>query len=82
METVVSARQLRKQKRANQTDKWGMSKALSRRQRRALRRNVVARSYKTAKGSIVVLEIGGVLEKDNIGSATQRLYGGGSMKSR
>lgn len=76
----LSIRQRRKMERANKRDKNGFSMSLSRRQRRALRRNVVARSYKSAKGGVITLEIGGIADTDNFGCTAHRVYGGGSMK--
>lgn len=75
----MTTRQSKKQKRAEEKDKWGYSMSLSRKQRRALRRNVVSRSYDMRAGK-KVLEIGAYIDSDNQGATCHRLHGGGSMR--
>lgn len=76
----MSIRQSRKEQRNNKKDKHGFSMSLSRPQRRALRRSVFVRSYKTTRLGTITLEIGGIHTTDNLGSTSHAIYGGGSMR--
>ena len=81
-----SKRQKRKAMRAQSSrpDKWGQSKQLSRKQRRAIRRSVWARTYGNgAGGGCYTLQPGAAQGRAALGSGSQDtslyVYGGGSF---
>lgn len=76
-----SIRQIRKAKRANQIDKFGFSKALSRKQRRSARRLMFSQCYTPTTGGVIRLAAGTSVIKDNRGSADHYIYGGGSARA-
>lgn len=80
----TSKRQQRKAARANSRDKWGYSKALSRKQRRAARRSVWSRTYATGAGTqSYTLNPGETIDRKPSGVAQCyfHVHGGGSMRA-
>ena len=84
-----SKRQQRKAKRAQQgrPDKWGQSKSLSRKQRRAARRSIWSRSYGNgAGGGCYTLSPGAAQGRAQLPGGQQDtshyVYGGGSFNCK
>jgi hypothetical protein len=76
-----SIRQKRKAERAGKTDKYGFSMTQSRRERRSLRRSMLACCYMSARGTPFRIEIGSNQIKDNHGASDHWIYGGGSRRA-